>query len=235
MAFGSEAKRCGVITLLLCSPLAAQMVEVKAGHGRLRWRAEGALRFDEDGLSFASEAKARRFQWRWAEIQSLELWRDRVVVAGYRDQGALRFHRDERQEFRFRETPEVERLYAFLAARMDSRLVARVALPPREVQWRVPAKRVRPGRGAQGELIVEAGRVLFVAQGTGESRVWRDADIDLISSSGPHQFTLTARAPGGDYEFQLKQVLDRDRYDALWMRLNRPLGLELLANQTKEK
>ena len=232
MAFGSEAKRIGLAALLVCAPLAAETIELGAEHGRWRWRVEGTLRLEDDGARF--DAPGQRQAWRWAEIQQLELVRDRIILTGYRDRGLVRLYSDERFEFRFTGTPDVERLYAFLAARMDQRLVARVALPPREPLWRVGVKRVRKGRGAQGELIVEPARVLFVAQGRGESRVWRDQEIELISSSGPHQLTLTAREPDENYEFQLKQALDRDQYDALWRRLNRPRGLELLANQPKE-
>jgi hypothetical protein len=232
MALGSQTQRLCLTLLLLAAPAAAELIELKAEHGRWRWRAEGLLSMDGDGLRF--DAPGRRFSWRWAEIQQLELVRDRILVTGYRDRGLWKMYADEQAEFRFAGTPDVERLYAFLSTRMDQRLVARVALPPHEVLWRVAAKRVRKGRGAQGELIVEPGRVLFVAQGRGESRVWRDAEINLISSSGPHQLTLSAHAPDGDYEFQLKQALDPAKYDALWRRLNRPRGLELLANQPKE-
>lgn len=232
MALGSEAKRIGIVALLVCAPLAAETIELGAEHGRWRWRVEGKLRLEDDGARF--DAPGRRLAWRWAEIQQLELVRDRIIVTSYRDRGLVRLYTDERFELRFTGTPDVERLYAFLAARMDQRLVTRVALPPRGPLWRVGVKRVRMGRGAQGELIVEPARVLFVAQGRGESRVWRDQEIELISSSGPHQLTLTAREPDGNYEFQLKQALDQDQYDALWRRLNRPRGLELLANQPKE-
>lgn len=232
MAFGSQTKRLGVVALLGCAPLMAESLELGAEHGRWRWRAEGVLRLDDDGLHF--NAPGRRFMWKWASIQRLELLRDRVIVTGYRDEGWMRLYADEREEFRFTGTPDVEQLYTLTARRMDQRLVARLALPPREALWRLPAKRLRKGRGAHGELIVEPARVLFVAPGHGESRVWRDDEIDLISSSGPHQFALTARAPDGDYEFQLKQALDPEQYEALWRRLNRPRGLELLANQPKE-
>lgn len=232
MAFGSQTKRLGVVLLLACAPLMAESLELGAEHGRWRWRAEGVLRLDDDGLHF--NAPGRRFMWKWVSIQRLELLRDRVIVTGYRDEGWMRLYADEREEFRFTGTPDVEQLYAFTARRMDQRLVARLALPPREALWRVRAKRLRKGRGAHGELIIEPARVLFVAQGRGESRVWRDDEIDLISSSGPHQFSLTARAPDGNYEFQLKQALDPEQYEALWRRLNRSRGLELLANQPKE-
>ncbi|MCL4842242.1 MAG: hypothetical protein KJZ79_10395 [Bryobacteraceae bacterium] len=232
MAFGSQTKRLGVVALLACAPLMAESLELGAEHGRWRWRAEGVLRLDDDGLHF--NAPGRRFMWKWVSIQRLELLRDRVIVTGYRDEGWMRLYADEREEFRFTGTPDVEQLYAFTARRMDQRLVARLALPPREALWRVRVKLVRRGRGAHGELIIEPARVLFVAQGLGESRVWRDDEIDLISSSGPHQFSLTARPPDGNYEFQLKQALVPEQYEALWQRLNRPRGLELLANQPKE-
>lgn len=235
MELRSQTQRLCLTLFLLVAPLAAEVIELGAVHGRWRARAEGVLRLDDDGVAFSSEVKARRFRWRWQEVQSLELVRDRIIVTGYRDRGLIHLYADERAEFRFTGTPSVERLYAFLEPRMDQRLIARIALPPREELWRARVKRLRKGRGAQGELIVEPARILFVAQGRGESRVWRDSDIDLISASGPHQLSLTAREPDTHYDFQLKQALDPKLYDALWLRLNRPRGLALLENQpTKE-
>jgi hypothetical protein len=231
MELRSQTQHLCLTLALLAAPLAAEVIEVGAVHGRWRARAEGVLRLDDDGVAFASEMKARRFHWRWREIQSLELVRDRIIVTGYRDRGIVHLYADERAEFRFAGTPSVERLYAFLEPRMDQRLIARIALPPRAEQWRIGVKRLRKARGAQGELIVEPARILFVAQGHGESRVWRDSEIDLISSSGPHQLSITAREPDTHYDFQLKQALDPKRYDALWLRLNRPRGLALIDNQ----
>lgn len=235
MEFRSQTQCLGLSLILLAAPLAAEVLELGAAHGRWGARAEGVLRLDGDGFAFASEAKRRRFRWRWQEIQRLELLRDRIVVTGYRDRGLVRFYADERAEFRFTGTPPVESLYSFLEPRMDERLIARIALPPRQELWRIGVKRLRKGRGAQGELIVEPARILFVAQGRGESRVWRDSEIDLISSSGPHQLSLTAREPDTHYDFLLKQALDPKRYDELWLRLHRARGLALLENQpTKE-
>lgn len=235
MELRSQTQRLCLILALLAAPLAAEVIELGAVHGRLRARAEGVLRMDEEGLSFASEARQRRFRWRWAEIQRLELVRDRIIVTGYRDRGLVRLYQDERAAFLFTGTPAVDRLYAFLAPRLDQRLIARVALPPAHELWRIPVKRLRKGRGAHGELIVEPDRILFVAQGRGESRVWRDADLDNITSAGPLHLALTAREPGAHYEFQLKQNLDPRRYEALWLRLNRPRGLALLdQSQPKE-
>lgn len=235
MELRSQTQRLCLTLVLLAAPLAAEVIELGAAHGRWRARAEGVLRLDDDGIAFASEAKARRFRWRWQEIQALELVRDRIIVTGYRDRGLVHLYADERAGFRFTGTPSVERLYAFLEPRVDQRLIARIALPPGEEQWRIGVKRLRKGRGAQGELVIEPARILFVAHGHGESRVWRDSEIDLISSAGPHQLSLTAREPDTHYDFQLKQALDPKRYDALWLRLNRARGLALLDNQpTKE-
>lgn len=235
MELRSQTQRLCLSLVLLAAPLAAEVLELGAAHGRWRARAEGVLRLDGDGLAFASEVKGRRFSWRWREMQRLELLRDRIIVTGYRDRSLVRLYSDERAEFRFTGTPSVESLYAFLEPRMDQRLVARIALPPRQELWRIGVKRLRKGRGAQGELIVEPARILFVAQGRGESRVWRDSGIDLVSSSGPHQLSLTAREPDTHYDFQLKQALDPKRYDELWLRLNRARGLALLENQPQKE
>jgi hypothetical protein len=76
---------------------------------------------DEDGVHFNAPEGAA-LPWKWAEIQRLELLRDRIIVTGYRDEGWMRFYADERAEFRFAGTPDVEQLYAFTAPRMDQRL-----------------------------------------------------------------------------------------------------------------
>jgi hypothetical protein len=71
----------------------------------------------------------------------------------------------------------------------------------------------------------------------GESRAWRYSDIENVSSSGPFQLTITtyerARSHYGGlkgFNFQLKEPLDRERYDALWRRLNESKGLQFLTS-----
>lgn len=220
----------------MAAPLLAQTIELPVRHSHAIGSCAGALVLNSDGLSFdhaPDKGKRHHFSWAWANIQQLDLVRDRIVVTSYRDR-ALMFGADQRFEFVFTETPDVRALYSALAARMDQRLTARVALPPAKPLYRVNVKRLRKIHPVEGELVVEASRVLFIATAPGESRVWRNSDLINVSSSNPFSLSVATYERGGDFDFQLKQALDTAQYDALWKRLNRPRGLELISTQMEQ-
>jgi hypothetical protein len=85
-------------------------------------------------------------------------------------------------------------------------------------------------------LIVGEDRIVFRSDRKGESRTWRYADIDNISTTGPFQLTVTtferSRANYGNrkgFNFQLKEQLEETRYNELWRQLNRRKGTINLA------
>ena len=222
--------------MLAISAFAAQAKDIDVRHTHWRGGCTGVLHVSDDGVAYeqtSGDDKEHSVRWRWPNIQQLDLVRDRIVITSYRDR-ALLFGSDKPFEFEFTGTPPMEDLYALFSARMDQRFVARIALPPGDALWRLPAKRLRAIQGVEGELIVERSRVLFVATATGESRVWRDEDIVNISSSGPFSLSVTTHERGGNFEFQLKSPIEKARYDELWKRLNGPRGLDLISTMNKE-
>jgi hypothetical protein len=111
--------------------------------------------------------------------------------------------------------------------------VARLADTAGTAEWRVPAKKLNAVKGSEGALLVYADRLVYESATPGASRTWRDADIRSVSTAGPFEFTLESFEQDGVFHFQLKEPLDAARYQALWLRLNRPKGLSLIPT-TKE-
>ena len=77
--------------------------------------------------------------------------------------------------------------------------------------------------------------IVYSSEKRDESRTWRYEDIDNISSSGPFQLTVTtferARTHYGNlkgFNFELKQRLEEEHFNDLWLRLNQSKGLKIL-------
>jgi hypothetical protein len=73
-----------------------------------------------------------------------------------------------------------------------------------------------------------------------ESRTWRSKDIDLVSSSGPFDLTITTfersaanYAGHKDFHFALKRSLTEAEYNDLWRMVNQAKGLQILSTSTQ--
>jgi hypothetical protein len=84
---------------------------------------------------------------------------------------------------------------------------------------------------------VAADRIVYKSDKEERTRTWRYEDIDNISSSGPFQLSITtferAKLSYGSrkaFNFQLKERMGEDRYNELWLRLNRSQGLNILSS-----
>lgn len=235
MELRSQTKRLCLAALFIAVPLFAQTIDLPVRHAHRFGSCTGALTIDSDGARFVQTGEKRKhdsFQWTWRQIQQLDLTRDRITVLSYRDRELL-LGSDEPFNFHFTTTPDVAPLYDTLASYMDQRLSARIALAPVKPLWTISVKRLRKLNPVEGDLVIEDSRILFIATSSGESRVWRDSDIVNIASSSPFSLAITTYERDGDFDFQLRRALDAKQYDALWKRLNRPKGLELIST-TKE-
>jgi hypothetical protein len=198
--------------VVLCAPMLAQ--DYAARHLHTAGSCRGTLRVEAAGIVYLERTahQHHRWSWAWDDIQQLDVGDDqRVRLRSYRDGLG---GRDERYEFELQVTPAVAPLRAALGARLIEHLVDATGEP----LWSVPAKRLRGLKGAQGELCVYADRIVFYTPTPGESRTWRDAEIEFVSSAGPLEFSITS---GTTTAFQLKQPLETARYQALWKRLLR--------------
>ena len=71
-------------------------------------------------------------------------------------------------------------------------------------------------------------RIVFASGRPDDSRTWRISDLENISSSGPFELTIVtferARLDYGgrkQFNFRLKEALSEDKYNELWLEINR--------------
>lgn len=212
------------------APLYAQVAEFPARHDHQIGGCAGFLRFDANGVSFAQAGDKKRkhdFALAYADIQELAVGTKKVHLVSYHDRAWL-LGKDQPYDFTLDDSPNMLPLYSFLSSKLDQRFVAMLADASGGVpQWSIPVKRLEAMRGQQGKLTVLADKLVFETSQPDSSRTWRDKDIENISSAGPFQMTVVTFEPGGTFNFELKEPLDPDRYQTLWLRLNRPKGLSL--------
>lgn len=224
----SQKTNLGLIVLIISAPACA--LDYPARHDHLRGGCAGMLSITAEGVRFAEIGGKGKHQhnWTWADIQQFEVGdARRVRVLSYSDQRLLA-GRDKEFEFTLDAPGDLRPAYQMLRGLLDGRFVARLADRSGEPLWKLP---VKSRRGAQGELAVYAGRVVFATAVANESRTWRDDDITAVSSSGPFDLTIDTFEQNGTFVFQLREALKRELYDALWLRLNGPQGLPLISTR----
>ena len=210
MAFtGKKATR--LILMAVLSAAAALPAEIRF---EARYKKHpGTMTVDEQAIAFQG---VKKDSWRWSypDIDELKLGEHSVRVTAGRT-----------YEFRG-DVPAA--IYALWKDRLDQRFVAELADHGVQPDWRIGVKH-RIGRSsADGVLEFGRDRIVFASDRPDDSRTWRIADIENISSSGPFELTIVtfekARLDYGDrkqFIFQLKEVLGEDRYNELWLKINR--------------
>ena len=211
MAF--RGKEAALAIVILAQAAAAQEFRYQARHDHLRKSGVGTLVIDGKGVSFAEAEGDHRWTWEWQDVQRLEIAPRTLRVLTYRD-NRWRLGADREYRFDLDSGQTFTEAYEFLKDRLDQRLVAALADPEAERRWSLPVKHLRRFGGTLGVLEVGAGRVIFKADGKGESRTWRFADIQNISRSGPFELTLTSYEKA--FNFQLREALSEARYNQLW-------------------
>jgi hypothetical protein len=211
----------------------AQGASYEVRHDHLHGGGTGTLTVTEAGISFKETGKHEDHsrEWRWTDIQQLLISPEQVRILTYEDQ-KWRLGRD--REYVFDEIPKDLAAAVLPLARehIGDRLVE--AVPDKLAPvWQAEARLQKKFSATDGTLIVGAGQITFQAKRPEDSRTWRIADVDSITSSGPYDLTITtyerarvSRADRTDFHFQLKERLPDDRYDALWRRVNQAKGLK---------
>lgn len=226
MAIGKTAS--GLILAGWMAAITASAAEFPMRHEHLRKGCNGVMTVDDSGVRFAGP-KGHSWTWKYDEIQELRLEPDRIRILTYQDD-KWRLGAD--REFDFTGHPPYESLLQIWKDVMDQRFVA--VLPPLanvEGVLSIPAKHLKRISGSEGELVFSDNGIAYATSAPGESRTWRFADIDSISSSGPFQLTITtferARSQYGDrkgFNFQLKQPLSEARYNEIWLQIEQENG-----------
>ena len=147
------------------------------------------------------------------------------------------------REFVFDNLPEnlATELYPVFSRRLDQRFVAALADDQVKPLWEAPAKLLHLAGGSQGAILVGSGQLVFRSESPEQSRTWRIRDIDLVSSSGPFDLTITTFERAGmnyasrkDFHFELKRPLAEAEYNALWRKVNQGKGLQILNSSIQQ-
>ncbi|MBI4442588.1 MAG: hypothetical protein HY649_04360 [Acidobacteria bacterium] len=226
---------------------AQQEFHYEARHDHWLKACKGTLRIDEQGVSFLEVNKGKkekdlhRWQWSYQEIQQLELAPNRLRVLSYKD-NIWKLGADREYEFEVPSGALADEAYAFLRDRLDQRFVAVLADAEVVPLWQVPVKRLGRIAGSEGILVVGENRIVFRSDEQEESRSWRYADIENVSTSGPYQLTITTFERNKfhynnlkQFNFALKQPLGEDRFNDLWRKLNKEKILPFLATIAEQK
>jgi hypothetical protein len=238
MAFRSETKISALVILGLCAPLLlADPLTYEVRHRHLRRGAAGVLGIADDSISFQEQGKHKAHSrlWRFTEIQQLTLSPHVLRILTYED-NAVKFGQD--REFVFDNLPKelAAQLYPIFSRRLDQRFIAALADDTVDVSWQIPVKLLHRRGGSQGSILVGLDRMVYRTEAPEQSRTWRIADVDVVSSSGPFDLTVTTFERAGanyanhkDFRFQLKRPLTETEYTTLWRTINQAKGLHNLS------
>ncbi len=179
-------------------------------HG-LGW-VKGTLKLNRDGVEFQAPKNAS-LHWQYVQIQTLNLYPRQIILTGYEKRGRLR--------------PGVRR-YRFeltlaLPPAVAAQLVRQVGRPSRngDPDPDSPAFSIIPaqhrtafgGTKSNGVLRFGNGGIEYVTQSPKDSRSWRWADIQTLSSLDPYRLVLFGYRD--TYSFGLKQPMTRDLLNRL--------------------
>lgn len=211
-----------------------------AEHG---WLAitESEVGFQELSKAGTKPKHAREWHWNYRDIEQLKISRTSITVLTYQD-NKWKMGADRQYQFDIVSDKTFEDAYEFLKLRLDQRLVGAIAgQAPTAALWQIPVKHLGAFGGDEGTLQVGEGQIVYKSDKQNASRTWRFQDIENVASSGPFQMTITtferSKTQYGSlkaFNFQLKQRLDENQYDDLWLRLNQSKGLRILTQYRED-
>lgn len=201
----------------------------------------GMLTIGDSGVAFEETYKdgqkpkhPHAWHWDYQDIQQLKISPKSLTVLTYKD-NKWKLGADREYRFNLVSDKTFEDAYRVLKGRLDQRFVATIPDQISNALWAIPAKHLLRFGGDEGMLEVGPDEIVYKSANKAESRTWRYRDIENISSAGPFQLTITtferAKTHYGNlkgFNFGLKQRLEEDRYNDLWLRLNQSKGLKIL-------
>ena len=203
-----------------------QGIKLNVRHEHLMGGCNGTLIMDERGVRYETNHQKDARTWSFEDIKEFQIEGDhRLKLYTYEDRSNWRLGADKIFEFTWSdEVISGQHVYEFL--RSHTRLPIAASLVRAEdgpVSFDFPVKHLGIFKGNQGRLQFSEGGIVFRASEDSGSRSWRYEDLESISSGGPYDLTLTTYeqqrfhySSRRVYNFQLKEPLPRDRYDALW-------------------
>lgn len=196
------------------APLVAQRFEFEVEHLHTLRNCRGTLVISPDGVSYQTEHKEDSHQWKFTEIQSIEMIVPHSIeIFTYEDQKRL-FGRDRIWKFRLvkGEIPAgVSALLEEKAVRPAvTNMTAGVTVPP---LFAIPVKHRHLLGGCDGELKIFPDRIAYEsADLPKDSRSWRYSDLDGFAHYERFfmEFVSYEHAQGTStrtYDFELKADL----------------------------
>ena len=229
----------GTLRLGAQSPLV-----LKVRHDHAFGGCSGTFTLDDRGVRYETSHKEHVRSWSYEEVQQFQIEQTRKLkVLTYEDR-KWRLGADKVFEFSWTdEEAAPEEVYDFLRAR-TRRPIATWLRPsdPGTVRYEFPAKHLGAIQGRQGRLLFAGNFVVFQSEEKGGDRAWRYDDLESISSSGPYDLMLTTSeqqkfhyASRRVYNFQLKEALPQESYDALWRFVNEKKGVKRFGAEPSAK
>lgn len=228
--------------MLASLPGAAQEHSFEVRHERMLRDHTGKLAFSSEGITYTqtNAKKPETFTWPYGEIQQLTVSPSKVLIVTYVDRPRLAGI-DREFEFYAAHGEPFAAVYNILKDKLDHRFTAALADPLAAPLWQLPVRLTGPLRGSNGTLSASATHIVYQTARSGHSRTWRLEDIDNVAQSDPrtltittHERSLTHYGSRKAFQFQLKQPLPEQHFNALWKRLNLTQGLELLTQIEQE-
>lgn len=247
MAFRSQApNRAGLIALFAITCAAGADLRFDVRHQRAAKDHAGVLIVSDAGIRYQqvdpkpSTKPGRKLKklesqsWQYVDIQQLWISPEKLRVLTYEDR-KWRLGMDREFEFVAAKDQSFQAAYDLLKRKLDRRLVGAVAGPVAAPLWSLRVKLLGTLKGSEGTLTAAADQIVYRTSRKGHSRIWRLEDIENVSTADPYQLTLVtyerARLHYGSrrgFDFQLKEPLDEQAFQALWRKLNQTKGLQLL-------
>jgi hypothetical protein len=174
-------------------------------------KTSGTLILNATGLGFRP-VKGGPSKWPFEEIQTLDVGSRRLVLTSYERRGRLRLGvRHYRFDLQDGIPPGV---IAALIEKVGKPARNRVPDPASPAFGSIQAHHHTPRGGSNGALRLRDGGVDYITSRNNDSRSWRWADIEVLSSLEPYHLVLSGRLE--TFSFELKEPLRPELFNRLW-------------------
>lgn len=203
--------------------------ELSARQDRFLGGTPGTLVIGDGGIEFRTPDRTKARHWDYEALKQVRILSPtRVTLETYEDRGRLRFGADRAYAF---EVPGSipESVVAFLLDRLDRPTVTAVMPPlPATPLFRVGVKNASARKGSDGTLLLYDSGIAYVTEREGQARFWRFRDVYGVLALDRYRLQVLAYEGGSgetrSFTFELKNSLPPGMFDAIWQRVNSPIG-----------
>lgn len=220
------------IALLLCRSVMASdkpVFQFPVKHDHFWGAGSGDLTIDQEGITYTSEKdNDHNTRWSYTDMQEVKIESpQKIYIRTYEDVW-WKLNRDRTFEFELVEREINPEVVNFLRERLPTRVVSAVFTRPDNVAYMLLAKHKHSlGGGCEGQLLFTEGGIYYTTPDSEHSRFWPIEDIESFGRMSRSSFRITVRehSPSGsirNFQFQLKQRMDKETYKLLWRKIYEP-------------